>query len=182
MNSVTLTEPPPTVAANPLQRAYALYVRALKWVVMALAGVAGAGTLTVIAVTCVDVVLRKFGHPVPGALDLVTIAGTITMACALPYTTAVKGHVAIEFLYHKLGRRGRMVMDTFLRLLIITFFLAMAWQCFQHGLRLKAKAQVTPTLHIPEFWVAYVIAGACVAVVLITIHHLIHPGKEMIKP
>jgi TRAP-type C4-dicarboxylate transport system permease small subunit len=174
---------PPTAAPSaPFRRAYAAYLVGLKWVVMALAGVAGAGTLAIILVTCADVILRKLGHPLPGALDLVTVLGTVTLACALPYTTAVKGHVAIEFLYHKLGRLGRILTDTFIRLLILAFFAAMSWQCFALGLTLKAKGQVTPTLKLPEFWVPCVIAFACVMMVLVTIHHLCHPGKEMIKP
>jgi TRAP-type C4-dicarboxylate transport system permease small subunit len=182
MTRSTSPETKPGAAPPPEHPLYAAYLSGLKWLVMALAYVAGAGTIGIILVTCVDVIFRKLGHPVPGALDLVTVLGTVTMACALPYTTAVKGHVAIEFLYHKLGLRGRVAMDTFIRLLIIAFFVAMAWQCFALSLTLKAKSQVTPTLKLPEFWVPCVIALSCVMMVLVTIHHLFHPGKEMIKP
>ena len=50
-------------------------------------------------VTCVDIVLRKLGHPFPGAYDITKMAAAVTISCALPYTTAVKGHVAVEFFF-----------------------------------------------------------------------------------
>ena len=49
---------------------------------------------------------------ITGALDLGKGCGALVIAGALPYTTAVKGHVAIEYFFHKLGRRGRIVVDT----------------------------------------------------------------------
>jgi hypothetical protein len=45
-------------------------VNILRRLVLATAGVAGAGLVTMMAVTCVDVVLRKLGHPLPGSYDL----------------------------------------------------------------------------------------------------------------
>ena len=73
---------------------------------------AGLGLVMMMVVTCVDVVLRKLGHPLPGAYDLVKVAAGLTIACALPYTTAIKGHVAVEYFHHRLGRRGRTVAAT----------------------------------------------------------------------
>ncbi|HEY5909868.1 MAG TPA: TRAP transporter small permease subunit [Verrucomicrobiae bacterium] len=68
--------------------------------VRATAGVAGVGLLIMMTVTCVDVVMRKLGHPLPGAYDLVRMAAGVTIACALPYTTAIKGHVTLWHLLH----------------------------------------------------------------------------------
>ena len=48
--------------------------------------IAGAGILFMMAVTCVDIVLRRLGTSSPGAYDLVRIAGGITIAAALPLT------------------------------------------------------------------------------------------------
>ena len=98
-----------------------LLVKTLRKLVLVSAGVAGAGLVTMMVITCVDVVLRKLGHPLPGAYDLVKMAAGVTIACALPCTTAVKGHVAVEYFFHRLGRRGRVVADTLIRVLIPVF-------------------------------------------------------------
>ena len=165
-----------------VKRADRAYLRALRAVVLALAAVSGLAILAMIAVTCADVVLRAFGRPLTGAFDIVRVAGAVAIACALPYTTAVKGHVAIEYFFQKLNRPGRILVDTVCRLLVMGLFSVFTWQCVMYGNSLRRTGEVSLTLQIPMFWVTYVIAGACAVTVLVKIHNLLHPGREMIKP
>lgn len=154
----------------------------LRVLVNLLAGLAGASLMLMVLVTSLDVVLRVFRISLTGAYDIVKIASAVTIAAALPYTTAVKGHVAIEYFFHKLGRRGRVVVDTFMRLLDMSLFSLLAWQSVLYGNRLKLSGEVSLTLQLPVFWVPYVIAASCGLVVLITLYHLLNPGRELIKP
>ncbi|HRZ81300.1 MAG TPA: TRAP transporter small permease [Candidatus Hydrogenedentes bacterium] len=165
-----------------VKRADRAYLRALRAVVLALASVSGLAILAMIAVTCADVALRAFGRPLTGAFDIVRVAGAVAIACALPYTTAVKGHVAIEYFFQKLNRPGRILVDTVCRLLVMGLFSVFTWQCVMYGNSLRRTGEVSLTLQIPMFWVTYVIAGACAVTVLVKIHNLLHPGREMIKP
>jgi TRAP-type C4-dicarboxylate transport system permease small subunit len=158
------------------------YHRALRAVVQALAYVAGASLMVMVLVTTADVILRKFGYSLTGAYDIVKIAAAITMAAALPYTTAIKGHVAIEYFFHKLGRRGRIAVDVLMRLGGMALFSLLAWGCVDYGNSLRARGEVSMTLQLPVFWVPYVLAFSCALVVLIKLYHLTHPGKSMIKP
>ena len=159
-----------------------LYHHALRGLVKALGVLAGAGLMVMVLVTAVDVVLRIFRVSLTGAYDIVKIAGAITIAAALPYTTAVKGHVAIEYFFHKLGRVGRVVVDALMRLLGMTLFGLLAWGSVQFGNSLKRSGEVSLTLQLPVFWVPYVLAAACVLVILIKLYHLTHPGKALLKP
>lgn len=158
------------------------YHRSLRAMVRVLGYVAGASLLLMVLVTTVDVVLRKCGVSLTGAYDIVKIAAVITAAAALPYTTAIKGHVAIEFFFQKLGRRGRAVVDAVMRLGGMALFALLAWGCVDYGSSLHAKGEVSMTLRLPIFWVPYVLAASCALVVLIKLHHLTHPGKPMIEP
>jgi TRAP-type C4-dicarboxylate transport system permease small subunit len=158
------------------------FANTLRRLVYALAFIAGLSLLTAMSVTFVDVLLRKFGHPLPGAYDIVKIAAGMAIACGLPYTTAVKGHVAVEYFFHKLGRRGRVVADTLIRLVIMALFSLFAWQFMQYGAGLKKSGEVSMTLQLPVFWVPYVMAFSCATVVLVTLYHLFHPGKALLKP
>lgn len=158
------------------------YHRTLRLLVQALAYVAAAGLLVMVLVTTADVICRKLGHSFTGAVDMVKIAAAITISAALPYTTAIKGHVAIEFLFHKLGRRGRIVVDALMRLGGMTLFSLLAWGCVNYGNSLRTRGEVSMTQQLPVFWVPYVLAASCVLVVLIKLYHLTHPGKPMIKP
>ena len=86
--------------------------RLMRGLIYALLAISGTGILVMIAVTCADVLLRLVRYPFVGAYDIVRIAGILTLGAGLPYTTAVKGHVAIEYFFHKLGRRSRIAVDT----------------------------------------------------------------------
>jgi TRAP-type C4-dicarboxylate transport system permease small subunit len=156
--------------------------KTLQRVVLLLAGVAGVGLLTMMGVTCVDVVMRKCGHPLPGAYEIVKMATAVTLACALPYTTAIKGHVAVEFFYQRLGRRGRVAADTLIRLIIMVLFSLFTWHLAHYGAGLRRSGEVSLTLQLPVFWVPYVMAFACAVVVLVTLYHLLHPGKALLEP
>ena len=135
-----------------------------------------------ILVICVDVALRAAGHPVKGAYDLVRITGAITIACALPLTTAVKGHVAIEYFFQKLNRTGRIVVDSLMRLVMIGAFSLAAWECVGYGSRFLRHRQVTDTIELPIFWVPWLMAVAFGLTAVIVAFHLLHPGREMIRP
>lgn len=158
------------------------YSKAVLLLVIGLSVVAGLGVLVMMGATCLDVILRTFGRPLTGALDVVKVAGAVTIACALPYTTAVKGHVAVEYFFLKLGRRGRAVVDALARLVGMTLFSVLAWRSALYGISLRQSGQVTATLQIPLFWVPHVIAFSCAVTALVILHNLLHPGREMIKP
>jgi TRAP-type C4-dicarboxylate transport system permease small subunit len=159
-------------------------IRSLKGVVFALLYLSGAAVFVMIGTVCADVVLRLpfINRPFVGAYDIVRIAGAITLAAALPYTTAVKGHVAIEYFFHKLGRTPRIVVDSVMRLLSMVLFAFLGWRSVLYGLELHQTNQVSQTLKLPLFWLPIVIGFCCVVVVGVVAHHLIYPKREMIKP
>lgn len=163
------------------RKAEPLFV-AVRAVVHVMAVIAGLGIVSMMVVTCLDVVLRLAGSSLTGAVDLVTLSGAVTIACALPYTTAVKGHVGVEYFFHKLHRRGRIIVDSLSRLLLIAVFCLVAGECVGYGNTLRDSGEVTMTLQVPIFWVPYVIALSSAVVALVVLFHLLHPGKEMIKP
>lgn len=140
-----------------------------------------AGLVAMIALICGDVVLRLAGHPVKGAYDLVRVAGALTIACSLPLTTALKGHVAIEYFFQKLNRTGRIVVDSLMRLLAIAAFALAAFECVGYGLRFLRNGEVTGTIELPVFWVPWVMAAAFGVTALVVVFHLVYPGREMVK-
>lgn len=161
-----------------------IYNSFLKGVVFALVAVSGIAVLTMMTLTCVDVILRLpfINHSLVGVYDIVKIAGAIALAAALPYTTAVRGHVAIEYFYQKFNRTGRLVLDTLTRLLGIALFLFLAWESVLYGCDIRSTGQVSQTLQLPVFWIPFVISFCCCVSALVILYNLTHPRREMIKP
>ncbi|MBP5640074.1 MAG: TRAP transporter small permease [Victivallales bacterium] len=158
-----------------------MFQKLVVFLVRVLALVACLGAMAMIVVTCLDVVLRQFGHPLLGVVDIVQITACIAGSCALPYTTATKGHVAVEFFFQRLPRRAKIVIDGMNRGLVAIMFLFLSWRCWVYGLYMLRKNIGTMTLQLPLFWVMWLMAFSFLVVVLVKIQHLLHPGKEMMK-
>lgn len=163
-------------------------VRSLKVVIFALAAVSGLSLFVMIGAICLDVILRLqwvnkvIGITLVGVFDVVRIAGAITLAAALPYTTAVKGHVAIEYFFHRLNRTSRLVVDSLMRLLSMGLFGFLGWRSIVYGVDLRRVGQVTQTLEWPIFWLPWFIGVCCFVVMLVITFHLLCPKRELIKP
>ena len=155
----------------------AFFWQGLRRIVQALAILSGLCILAMMGITCVDIGFRTMGRPIIGCYDLVRIFGALAIAGALPYTTAVKGHVAIEYFFLKLHRRGRIVIDSLSRTVVMLLFGTFSWHCVLYGNSLKRSGEVSLTLGIPLFWLSYAIALSLGITMLVTLHNLLHPGR-----
>jgi TRAP-type C4-dicarboxylate transport system permease small subunit len=165
-----------------LLNAYRVYSTVLRAVVLGLNAVASVLFVVMMTLTTCDVILRTVWRPITGTYDWVTLCGCVALAFSLPYATAVKGHVAVEFFFHKLNRHARTVVDTLLRLLSMSLFSALCWRGFAYARDLTRTGEGTLTLKIPLYPAALCLALAFGVVVLVILHNLLHPGREMIKP
>jgi len=166
---------------NILDKILDIYSKVVRCVIFALLFISGLSVIAMIIITCGDVVLRRFGVSVTGAYDIVKILSTVTLACALPYTTAVKGHVAIEFFFNKLGKKSRLVVDSLMRAISTALFAFLGYRSFMYGAQLYNKGEVSQTLQLPVFWIAYMIGFCCFIMAMVIFYNLVRPYKEMIK-
>lgn len=164
----------------PVKKKLGVFWRGVVILCHCMTGLACLGMTVSIVVVCGDVALRTAGHPVKGAYDIVRIAGAITIACALPLTTAVKGHVAIEYFFRKLNRVSRLAVDSLMRLAMIGCFLLAAYECVGYGNRFLRNGQVTDTIELPIFWLPWLMAAAFGLTAVIVVFHLVYPGRELI--
>jgi len=143
--------------------------------------VACLGLAAMVLITCGDVLLRVLRVPTRGAYDLIKLCGAVTVSCAVPLTTAMKGHVSIEYFFHKLGRRGRVVVDSLMRSLMFAGFVCAAWSSFGYGLRFLKNGEVTSTVEIPVFWVPLLMSFAFAVTSLVVLFHMFYPGRELVQ-
>lgn len=169
----------PGVSAGGLIETLFSYTRK---VILFFAIAAGVAVLVMMGVTVADVVLRAFNIGIVGAYDIVRVAGVVAIACGLPYVTAVKGHIAIEFFYQNLNRAGRIIVDTVFRLAALLLFGFLVYKSIDYGISLYASGEVMPTLRIPVFWIPFLISFNLLLVFVAIFYHLLKPGKEMVKP
>ena len=154
--------------------------RSVVWAGWAMMGIALAGLAVMILAVCADVALRLFGGSLKGSYDIVCVAGALTIAGALPLTTARKGHVAIEYFFQRLNRTGRLVADSISRVAILLGLAAAVRACIVCGLRYLRNGDVTNTIEIPIFWIPWFMAFALFLTLLVVFYHLTHPRRLLV--
>lgn len=123
--------------------------------------------IAMMLLTCADVVLRLFKHPILGAYELVGLFGALTIAFAIPATTLSKGHVAVDFMVEKLPSRAQKVCRIITNILSLSLFALIAWQSFIYANTLRASGEVTLSLEMPFYPVVYAISASSLLVCLV---------------
>ncbi len=128
---------------------------------------AAGAILVMMLLTCADVVLRLFRHPIPGAYELVGLMGTVGVSFALAYTTAKKGHIMVEFLTNRMPKKVQSIVAAASEFFSAILFGIIAWQSALYTLDLKRTGEVSLTIEIPIYPFAFSITIGCLLVSLI---------------
>ena len=115
------------------------------------------------ALTCVDVVGRKLGHPVFGSVELVTFMGVFAVAMALPFTHDTNGHIGVEIFVTKLSRKKRAMVDVITSIASFLLFAILTWQMFGYAFKMRDSGEVSMNLQLPEYMIIFIVA-CCFAV------------------
>ena len=120
-------------------------VSVLKWI--------GAASLaSMMLLTCADVVLRAAGRPIWGAVEIAGFLATTALACSLPFTHAVRGHVGVDLLVRRLSARTQSLVDLGTSLAGLALFIVVAWRMFAYGQTLRKAGEVSMTLEFPAYY------------------------------
>jgi TRAP-type C4-dicarboxylate transport system permease small subunit len=114
----------------------------------------------IVLITVADVILRSFRRPIVGTYELVAFAGAVAIGFSIPLTSWAKGHIQVDFFVMKLSRRMRKVINTLTKSLGIGLFLMIGWNIIALGNELRRAGEVSLTLELPFYVVAYGI-GIC---------------------
>ncbi|OPX34061.1 MAG: hypothetical protein B1H12_10725 [Desulfobacteraceae bacterium 4484_190.2] len=129
--------------------------------------VAGWSLVGMTALTCADVILRIFRHPILGTYEIVGFLGAIVASFAMAHTTILRGHVAVELLVMRLPHKVQFAIYLIIHVLSITLFALIAYESILFGNDLRLANEVSLTLQIPFFPVLFGISFACMVVCLV---------------
>jgi TRAP-type C4-dicarboxylate transport system permease small subunit len=133
----------------------------LKYLCKVLNFIAGTALTVMMLLTVIDVVLRAVSFPFVGTFEVVSLLMGIVIGFGIPQVSLDKGHVYMEFLIDKLSPRNRNLMNTFTRILCIVLFVCIGYMMIKIGARFHASGEVSPTIKIPFYPLAYCISVCC---------------------
>lgn len=119
--------------------------------------------------TCADIVLRLFRHPILGTYELVGFLGAVVAGLAMAQTTLERGHVAVQVVVTRFSPRGQEIIYLITNLLSLLLFALLAWEGMRYGNDFRVSGQVSQTLRIPFYPVVYGIALSAAVVCLVLV-------------
>ena len=133
----------------------------LRFVSKILNVIAGGALTFMMVLTVADVLLRAGGHPIIGTYEISALALGLVIGFGIPQVSLDRGHVYMEFLLEKFSTRGKAVMATFTRLLCLILFAFIGYNLLNVGAVFQASGEVTATIKLPIYPVAYGVAVCC---------------------
>ena len=133
----------------------------LRFVSKLLNSIAGTAVTLMMLLTVADVLLRAGGHPIIGTFEIVALLLALVIGFGIPQVSLDRGHVYMDFLLEKLSKRGKNMMNTFTRVLCLILFACIGYNLFNVGARFHASGEVSPTIQIPFYPVAYGVGVCC---------------------
>jgi TRAP-type C4-dicarboxylate transport system permease small subunit len=121
---------------------------------------ASAGTVLalMIVLTLCDVILRNFGHPITGSMEIIQYAGSIVFSFSIPYATWIGAQVAVDLITQKLDAKNLKMIQAITRMVGILIFLFIAYNFFKYGLDVKRTGELTAGFKIPYYPFCFAIA------------------------
>jgi len=123
--------------------------------------IAGIAVTVMMLLTVADVLLRAGRHPIIGTYEIVSLLLALVIGFGIPQVSLDRGHVYMDLLLGKLSKRGKNVMNTFTRVLCLILFAFLGYNLFNVGARFYASGEVSATIKIPFYPVAYGVAVCC---------------------
>ena len=138
-----------------------VFLNVTHWLSRSINIVAGIAMTFIMVLTVLDVILRSFRMPITGTYELVAFSGAVIIGFALPLTSFKRGHIYVDFFLQKLSPRVQTIFNTFTRCLGIVLFVLIGWNLIKVGMNLQKTGEVSLTLRLPFYPIAYGVACCC---------------------
>ncbi len=114
--------------------------------------------LAMMLLTVTDVILRWMRMGITGTFELMSFGGALVAGFAIAKTSIDGGHVSVDVVTQLLGKNTKKIVYVITRIMGMAFFVFLAWGLFLKGNELFASGEVSLTLHVPFYPVAYALA------------------------
>lgn len=127
----------------------------------------GTVLVTMILLTCGNILLRLVWIPIKGTFEMMGFFGAVVTAFALGHTQQDRGHIAVDILVNAAPPGVRKVLCTLADTVACLFFIILAWQVGKKALILMQSGEVTETLRIVYYPFTFAVALGCLAMALV---------------
>jgi TRAP-type C4-dicarboxylate transport system permease small subunit len=139
------------------------------WLSRVMQVIAGVFLVFMMLLTTFDVILRAFGRPIIGTYEMVALSGGMVIGFSVPITSWVRGQIYVDFVYQKFSKKIQNIFNYVTRCMGIVLFLFIAVNLVRMATDMYRSGEVSLTLQLPFYPVAYGIGFAFFVQVLVLI-------------
>ena len=143
----------------------------------AMQAIAGLALVFMMTLTTCDIILRIFGKPIIGTYEIVAFSGGVVIGFSTPITSFMRGQIFVDFFYQKFPMVTQNILNTTTRLVDIALFGIISWNLMMMGRDMYRSGEVSLTLQLPFYPVAYGIAFAMFVQCLVLVCDIIKIAK-----
>ncbi len=137
------------------------FLNVIKGICTFLNVIAGISLTFLMLLTISDVALRFFKMPIRGTYEMVAYSGAIVIGFSLPLTSWLRGHIFVDFLVMIFSKKAQNIFNLTTRCVVLALFLLIGWNLMKYGVDLFKSGEVTPTLRLPFYPIAYGVGVCC---------------------
>jgi TRAP-type C4-dicarboxylate transport system permease small subunit len=123
--------------------------------------ISGIALAFMMCLTVLDVILRSFRRPIVGTYELVAFSGAVVIGFSVPFTSWLRGHIYVDFLISRFSQKVKNIIHTTTRCMVIVLFFLIGWNLIKYGIDLQKSGEVSLTLQMPFYPVAYGVGICC---------------------
>jgi TRAP-type C4-dicarboxylate transport system permease small subunit len=135
--------------------------------------IAGIAITFIMGLTVLDVLLRSFRRPIVGTYELVAFSGAVVIGFAIPLTSWMRGHIYVDFFIAKLSKSAQTIFNLITRCMGLALFFLIGWHLIKVGMDLQQSGEVSLTLQLPFYPVAYGVAVSCFVQCLVLVSDMV---------
>jgi TRAP-type C4-dicarboxylate transport system permease small subunit len=137
-----------------------------------------------VLMTLADVILRNFGHPITGSMEIIQFGGCMVFGFSVPYATFLKAQVQVDLVIEKLKPDTQRTVNIITRIVGILVFLFVAYNFYLYGIDVKKTGETTSSFKLPYYPLTFALAFSFLLQSLTVLYDLIETirgtvaGKE----
>lgn len=147
--------------------------RAIRGINRALVLLGGVALVAMMLLTSANIFLRTVWLPVRGTFEMMGFLGAVVVSFSLGYTQLSRGHIAVDVLFHRFPDGVVRFLTGVNSVICGAFFSLLAWQVGKKGSILMRTGEVSETLRIPFYPVAFGVAVGCAFLTLVFLADLV---------
>jgi TRAP-type C4-dicarboxylate transport system permease small subunit len=119
---------------------------------------AGSVLVGMVLLTLCDVILRNFGHPITGSMEIIMYGGAMVFGFSIPYATLLKAQIQVDLIVEKLKPKAKKTITVITRIVGIALFLFVAYNFFLYGFDVKNTGETTSSFKIPYYPIVFALS------------------------